>query len=359
MPAILYGLAAATAMGLMIATQHYMILSGAGRAIPWWKLAGGELPVWYTWLALYPAIRRLALRFPPLANGVARWRNLGVHLAAALASTLVMIVVTNLVRGQIGGLLPAEYSFWESVRVGFAGSFIAFLPIYGIILMGMVAWRLYQDAQERQLKESRLEAALASARLESLRDQLHPHFLFNTLHAISALMAEDVSGARKMMRRLSELLRIALEDGTHEVPLDDELRILDLYVGIQKIRFGDRLTVRYEVDPAARPMLVPRLLLQPIVENAIKHGTGGTSPEAVVRVRAGVEAGGVVMDVVDNGPGFPQDDGPRRYGIGLTNTRDRLETLYGADFTLETVNAPEGGARVRIVVPAREGAIQA
>lgn len=338
-------------MALLIATQNFMVLGHAGRPIPWSTLAAGELPVWYIWLGLYPGIRLLALRYPPFGQGF--WRNLGVHFMAALLSTLVMIVAVTAVRTQLEGLIPARFGFWDAVRSGFVRSFLVFLPIYGILVTGVLAWNFYQDAQVRALKESRLEAALASARLESLRDQIHPHFLFNTLHAISALMADDVSAARRMMRRLSELLRVALEETTHEVTLEEELRVLELYVEIQQIRFGDRLNVRYDIDPAARRMFVPRIVLQPLVENAIKHGTGGRVRKAVVVVHGELRGDELRLEVRDDGPGFSSSARPGRKGIGLSNTEARLEQLYGSEYALELENAAEGGAVVRLIMPAR------
>ena len=347
----LAGFVIATLFALLVATQNYLVLSRAGRAMPWAPLAVGELPVWYTWLALIPVVRRLVVRFPPLARPLGR--NLVIHLTAALVGIMVMILVTTIVRWRIGGMIPPGMSFLNAVRAGYLRSFVAFIPIYAVLAAGVLAWNYYRDTQERAVKESRLEAALASARLESLRDQLHPHFLFNTLHAISALMAEDVGGARRMMRRLSELLRLSLEEGTHEVTLEEELRILDLYVEIQKIRFGDRLSVDYAIEPEVRQMFVPRMLLQPLVENAIKYSTSGQQPRGRVSIAAEGWNGDLRLRVRDNGPGFKEDRTSRNGGIGLSNTRARLEQLYGVDYAVDLINTAEGGALVEIRVPAR------
>ena len=345
------GLAGATIIALLVATQNFVILQRAGSSIEWWALALGELPVWYAWLAMFPAVRFLALRFPPV--GARSIRHVALHIGAAAVATVLMIAAATAVRIWIPGMVPPQLDYLEAVRRGSLGSFVLFLPIYGILVMGVLAVNYYRDTQERAMKESRLQAALVSARLDSLRDQLHPHFLFNTLHAVSALMAEDVPAARRMMRRLSELLRVTLEEGPHEVTLEDEIGILEMYVGIQKIRFGDRLAVDYRIQPEAKTVLVPRLLLQPLVENAIKHGTGTHGRQGRITVAGDLADGRLVLSVADNGPGFPVGAGPRSHGIGLSNTAARLEHLYGDHFSLELRNSDEGGAMIVITVPVR------
>lgn len=343
----------ATMVALLIATQNHYVLARAGRPMPWGTLALGELPVWYAWLAMSPAIIALTRRFPPL--GARLWRNLALHLAAALAATLLMVIVTTAARLAFApALIPATMSFGEAVRRGFTNSFVVFLPIYGIIVAALLAFRFYRDTQARAMRESQLEAALARARLDSLRAQLHPHFLFNTLHAISALMGDDVVAARKMMRRLSELLRMSLEDGAHEVPLAEELSLLEQYVEIQRIRFGDRLDVRCDIAPEARRMHLPRLLLQPLVENAIKHGTAGHRERGEVSIEATAPDGRLRIRVRDNGRGLPAPDSPLTLGVGLRNTEARLRQLYGDDFALRLSNHPSGGAIVEVEMPGLE-----
>ena len=344
-------LAGTTAFALLVATQNALLLQRAGSEISWWTLAIGELPVWYAWLALFPAIRALAIRFPPIGRAFAR--NFLLHVVMALVSTLVMIAVATLVRMQIDGLIPPRYGYLDAVGRAFRGSFIVFLPVYGIIVTGVLAWNYYQDTQERTLQQSQLQAALASARLDALRDQLQPHFFFNSLHAVSALMSEDVPAARRMMRRLSELLRLTLEEGPHEVSLERELEILGMYVDIQEIRFGDRLEVEYRITPDTKTLLVPRFLLQPLVENSIKHGLATRGGAGRITVEAERSDEALHLCIRDDGPGFATGEGPRRHGIGLRNTKARLEHLYGADYSLKCENAADGGAMVLITVPAR------
>jgi LytS/YehU family sensor histidine kinase len=204
------------------------------------------------------------------------------------------------------------------------------------------------------VRAAQLEAQLAEARLDALRMQLHPHFLFNTLHAISALMARDVPAARRMMTRLSDLLRFSLEqEVTDEVPLAEELDFLDRYVEIQRARFPDRLHVEMDVEPDAQAALVPRFMLQPLVENAIRHGIDRRPGGGRVVVRARVNDHRLKIEVEDNGPGFPSG-ADYREGVGLRSTRARLEHLYGGGGELDLAAAPGGGALVRVVIPVRE-----
>ena len=345
----------ATGFGLLIATQNYYTLARAGRPVGWWMLAASELPVWYMWVAMSPAIMALTHRFPPA--GRQQLRNILLHVAAALITTFIMIIVVTAIRIQMGSeLVPPSLTWWEAVRRGFMNSFVIFLPIYGIIVAALMAFRLYTDTRQREMRESYLEAALAQTRLDSLRAQIHPHFLFNTLHAISALMGEDVVAARKMMRRLSELLRLSLEEGAHEVPLREELHLLEQYVEIQKIRFGERLEVSYDIAEEARAVLVPRLLLQPLVENAIKHGTEHDSGPAVIQVAARTDMRCLTIVVRDNGRGFRDTGTGIVFGVGLRNTQARLEHLYHDAYSLRLFNDTGGGAVVEIEtpLPARE-----
>ena len=211
---------------------------------------------------------------------------------------------------------------------------------------------------EREIRASRLrertaqlEGQLSAAQLEALRMQLNPHFLFNTLHAISTLMARDVKGARTMISDLSGLLRRVL-DGTDapEVPLDDELDVLSHYFGIERTRFADRLEVSMNAEEGTRNALVPTLILQPLVENAIKHGIAPRGEGGRVEVVAQRLNGHLVVNVRDDGPGLPPG-GPTREGVGLKNTRDRLEKIYGEQASLTLSNRPEGGLDAEVRIP--------
>jgi sensor histidine kinase YesM len=211
----------------------------------------------------------------------------------------------------------------------------------------------YRRFHERELRASELEKRLAEARLQALQMQLNPHFLFNTLHAISSLMHRDIDAADRMIVRLSDLLRSALENvGIQEVQLREELAFLDSYLEIEQTRFGDRLTLRREIDPETLDALVPNLVLQPLMENAIRHGIEPRAQPGLIGLRARRENGMLHLQVFDNGNGIAA---PQTFeeGIGLSNTRARLQQLYGNAQRLELANSPQGGLVVSVRIPWR------
>jgi LytS/YehU family sensor histidine kinase len=216
------------------------------------------------------------------------------------------------------------------------------LPIYWIIVSIAQALTHYRRAQERERRAIELEARLTEARLDALRMQLHPHFLFNTLHAISTLVHKDPNAADEMIGNLSELLRAALDTSDRqEVTLGEELSFLDHFLEIQQTRFGERLRVERQVDTALLAAYVPTLILQPLVENAIRHGVEPHPGPGVIAIAARREGEGLRLTVRDNGAG-PKPAAREREGIGLANTRARLEQLYGATARLRFSAAAEG-----------------
>jgi LytS/YehU family sensor histidine kinase len=229
------------------------------------------------------------------------------------------------------------------------------IQIYWLIVLVVHAMEFYQRSRANEWKAAQLESRLAQAQLQALKTQLNPHFLFNTLNAVSALMHRDVRAANRMMTQLSDLLRLSLEtSGAQEVPLKVELDFLDRYVEIQRARFPDRLHMSFEIQPETLDALVPSFILQPLVENAIRHGIAQSSAPGSVEVTARVANGLVELVVRDNGAGFPaQRQLVPREGVGLSNTRARLRHLYGAAHRFELRNVPTGGAEVLIVIPFR------
>jgi LytS/YehU family sensor histidine kinase len=213
----------------------------------------------------------------------------------------------------------------------------------------------YTRYREEELRGSRMEAQLAQAQLQALRMQLHPHFLFNTLNAVSALMHRDLDAAERMLARLSDFLRLTLETGgAHEVPLRQELDFLRRYLEIEQTRFADRLDVRVDVEPVTLDARVPNLILQPLVENAIRHGVARSSAAGRIEIAAHRRNGSLLLEVRDDGPGLPEGaDRPEREGVGLTNTRARLRQLYGATSHLTLANRREGGLHVTLTLPFR------
>lgn len=351
-PLVKWGLIAAgwTLFGLFFASQSIAVRAYDGRPLS----VGGTVASWllcaYLWLALTPLVLRLARRFPLERRS---WhRNLLAHVAAGVLLSLLQLAAYSWIASRL-----AQRSFFEAFRNIFVGDFHFDLLTYSAIVGLSHALDYYRKYRERELRASQLETKLAQAQLDALRMQLHPHFLFNTLNSISVLMAEDVRAAQSMLARLSDLLRASLEKtGAHEVALHDELEFLESYLEIEQTRFQDRLTVRMEIDPAALDARVPNLILQPLVENAIRHGIAPRARAGVVLIRAARENGVVRLAVADDGAGLgsarPED---LMKGIGLSNTRSRLEQLYGAAHRFEMRERDGGGLEVSIEIPFRNG----
>ncbi|MCX8091100.1 MAG: histidine kinase [Verrucomicrobiae bacterium] len=228
------------------------------------------------------------------------------------------------------------------------------LPVYWVLVSLAHALQFYRRAEERARKAVELEARLADAKLQALRMQLHPHFLFNTLNAIAALVHKDARAADEMIGNLSELLRATLDTAAQEISLRQELEFLDRYLEIQQMRFGERLRVEKDLDAAALDALVPTLILQPLVENAIRHGIEPASGPGVVTVRARRSDHGMLrLSVCDTGGG-PARREKSSPGIGLANTRARLEALYGRAAQLNLHSDAEGRFTVEMEIPFRE-----
>jgi len=228
------------------------------------------------------------------------------------------------------------------------------LLIYWVIVAVSHAFDYYRKYREQEMRALELEKRLAQAKLQALQMQLNPHFLFNTLHSISSLMHKDVEAADKMIMRLSDLLRAALEGAeTHEVSLREELNLLQLYLAIEQIRFGSRLTVKMDVASDTLDAQVPNLILQPLVENAIRHGIEPRARPGIIELRARRENGVLALVVSDDGASL-KENGAIKEGIGLSNTRARLRELYGTAQRFELVRGPQGGVRVEISVPFHE-----
>jgi two-component system LytT family sensor kinase len=344
----------ATLLGCFSALQAYQyVLLFAEKKQPFLKLLGLNLGYWYGWAALAPVVLWLARRFP-FDRHVWR-RSLPVHLVAVVVVTFAHVVLSEgtylLVMGS--GSSMANVPFWTSVQRTFFRSFDWEMATYWALIGLSHAVSYYHQAQDRTLRALQLETRLAEAQLQALQRQLHPHFLFNTLNAISALMHRDVNAADQMLARLSDLLRMALDQpGAQEIPLKDELEFLEKYLEIEQTRFGDRLTVRFDVEPETLDALVPNLVLQPLVENSIRHAIGPRIEPGTIAVRA--RRAGAMLDlrVIDNGPGLRPATRPGA-GVGLANTRLRLEHLYGAAGQLVLSEPPDGGLVAAVTLPFR------
>ena len=338
-----------TLVGLAFASQFYLSSTLLGRSISWGQAISYSLGDWYVYALLSVPVLLLARRFPP--EGGNPWRTAGIHLGAALVFSLVYVVLRSLV-GQLHGLIIDEpVTFSEEFHPLLVRTFPFNLLIYGVIISVSHAIDYYRKYHERTVHTLELEKHLADARLQALLRQLKPHFLFNTLNGIASLMHSDVHAADRMLVRLADLLRLTMSHpGQPLTRLQDELTFIEKYLEIERIRFRDRLTVAIDVDPAALDAQVPSLILQPLVENAIRHGVEPQARPGHIELTARREPGVIVLTVRDDGPGEPPG-GFTREGIGLGNTRARLRELYGDRHRFELANHPEGGLIVRLTLP--------
>jgi two-component system LytT family sensor kinase len=335
-----------TLIGLSFAFQFYISSAKAGLEVTWRQAVSYALGDWYVFAVLSIPVVWLARRFDFESGN--RARSFAVHLPASLLFSLAYMVLRALV-----GRWQSEASFAEAFQPLLVKTWHFNLLIYWVIVAVSFAFDYYRKYRERELRAVELEKQLAQAKLQALQMQLNPHFLFNTLHSISSLMHQDTEAADRMMVRLSDLLRAALDSSdTQEVTLGQELEILQLYLGIEQIRFGNRLTVNLDIAPDTLDARVPNLILQPLVENAICHGIEPHAKPGHIELRARRADGVLTLEVCDNGGGLPKDV-PNREGIGLTNTRARLRTFYGEAHGFELCDAPGSGLLVRLTFPFR------
>jgi hypothetical protein len=335
-------LGAFTLLAGVQAGRTLLVLADRGQPGGWGEVLPRALVDWWGALPALPALLLLVHRFPA---GPGRWaRHGGLLLAGACLTALAQdALVTPLLQTAFG--LPVQAPLRAGRLVGTAISHVLAL---GFLHAGVGALRL----RAREAEAERLSRALAESQLASLRLQLQPHFLFNALNAVAALIPRDPRGADRMLTRLAQLLRAVLEHPPgHEHPLSAELALLEQYLDVMRVRFGPRLTVEREVDPALGEARVPWLLLQPLVENALEHGVSRAEGPARLRLTAARDGDALRLAVDDSGPGLAAAPGGEGPGIGLENTRRRLESLYGARGRLRLGPSPLGGVRVEVHLP--------
>ena len=329
-------------------------------------IAGMEFSQVLTYAPLTPLVFALAVRYP-LQRGNWVKRSL-LHLAAGLVFTLVHISLRAAT--PYGYWDPASRQWtsaiwdshahafrapWVVLRSMFLGSVVddvtgAYVPI--VLVAHAVSY--YRRFRERELRATQLEGQLAKAHLQRLKSQLQPHFLFNTMHSISALMLTDVNAADRMMCRLSDLLRISLETADTQITtLNRELEFVTCYLEIEKVRFEERMKVIFDIAPETLDAQVPHLLLQPLVDNAVKHGISKLSVGGEIRITVRRQDNELQLQIKDNGPGVRKTGTLATNGRGLRITRERLESLYGQKQSLELVSPPEGGVTIRVCIPFR------
>jgi signal transduction histidine kinase len=271
-------------------------------------------------------------------------------LLTAVAHTTLMWG-SRLIAFRLAGLGPYDYGI---MRYRYPMEFAINGPNVVVLISVLHAWRYYRRSKQRELESAQLAAELNRARLERLEAQLQPHFLFNTLNAISSLMYRDPEAADRMLGRLADLLRLTFARTPEpEAPLHSELEWLGWYLELMQLRFGGRLSIRQEIQSDTLHLAVPRLILQPLVENALRHGAAKRAGPAEVMITASRLGDRLRLSVVDDGPGVRDPDGAGQNGVGLSNTSERLRVLYGEAGQFSLSNRPEGGLAATVEIPAR------
>jgi two-component system LytT family sensor kinase len=325
-----------------------------GPPLSYWRAFVWQGVPWAFWLLATPALVWLGRRFP-LERRI--WpKHAAIHLVAnvGLASAHLAFAA---VMGRVAGQMYYHTApLHELVRMMLAKNVHLEVLVYWGVTALVHASEYHRRYREREIVAAQLETKLAQAELAALKMQLHPHFLFNTLHAIAVLVRkQDTKTSLRMLTGLSGLLRLALDQaGRQIVPLRQELDFLDRYLEIEKTRFQDRLTVRKDIAPEVLDAAIPNFILQPIVENAIRHGIAPRASAGRVEIRARRQGDALVVEVRDDGRGLRPGDGARQpRGMGLRNVRARLEQLYAGEQRLSVEPHPEGGVLVTIALPLR------
>lgn len=317
---------------------------------PWLVSMRMSLTSWLLAAALVPAILLIARRFPFRRPG---WQvSMAAHVFGAFAFALLhlglYIVASYLESGR-----PVPHR-WVAIGFNFLRLYsLAEILIYAFVVGAWNAVHFHREMILRERDAAKLRADLTEARLDALRLQLQPHFLFNTLQALTTLArSHETETLVKTVNNLGDLLRALLGEGmTHDIALDDELAFLHKYLEIQHVRFRDRLTVRWEIEEECRVARVPPLILQPLVENAMVHGIDARPGPGTITIGARAQGGRLVLSIEDSGPGFAGSAPARRAGVGLANTRARLEHRWGDRMQFIAHSGPQGGARFEIHIP--------
>jgi len=349
-----------TAAGLFYITQDFMTRLSRNESIPWRNVFTGWMAAMYICAAFTPLILWVGRRWAVDAGN--RRQRIAIHLGASVIFSLVstaLEVPVLVAVGMLPALKPASFvaGFWILLPYDLHGGIIRYWAVIGLQALfrsNQEARRREREALELKVQSSQLAEQLTASQLSALKMQMHPHFLFNTLSAIMVLVRQRKGQeAETMLSRLSDLLRHTLDEvETQEVPLWRELDFLRLYLAIEQVRFEDRLRVRIDAGPEVTDALVPHMVLQPIVENAVRHGLGQSEEPVLIHVSVSRVNGQLALTVEDDGPGCP-DPVFREKGIGLANTKNRLNRLYGEGATFSAENRVPRGVQVTMLLPYR------
>jgi len=354
---VLFGFCVWALLGTSFALSTYLGARQDNVQISFKRALSGYLADFLVWGMLSPLIFRMARRFDLREHFP---RNLLLHLGLSIVLSFVVLSAAvpltwylgypNLVRNPTLLALYRNGAF--SIYYLHQG-----LTIYWTTVVVAHAIKYYRGLREGEARTSQLAAQLAQAQLQALKMQIHPHFLFNTLNSIAALLHKDVEAADRMIARLGDFLRLTLKRSDAQIiDFEQELEFLKCYLDIEHTRFADRLIVKMEVEPQTLGFMVPNLILQPIVENAIRHGVARQTSSGSIIIRSFRKNGRLVMEVEDNGPGLTNDTNGSLSGIGLNNTRARLERCYGENYDLNVRNGVDRGVVVTLEIPAIESA---
>jgi len=342
-----------TLFGFVFASQYALQNQYSRNPFPLWQILSWQMFSGYVWFALSPLIYLLGKKFPFEKE---KWRlSLAIHLVGGFVFAGTQLLVDALVLPMLK--YPIQFpTFIETYKFFVFSNIYLGVSIYWMVLGLQQGVRYYRKNRERELRTSQLEARLALSRLQVLKMQLHPHFLFNTLNAISELMYKNPDAAERMISHLSDLLRLSFENlEVQEISLKQELEFLRKYLEIEQMRFEDRLKVEMDISPDTLDAGVPNMILQPLVENAIKHGLAPRAGGGMIRIGAVRNNGHLNLSVSDNGIGVPFGDLENLdEGVGLSNTRRRLRHMYGDTHKFKLNNAAEGGLELNLTIPFKE-----
>jgi hypothetical protein len=344
-----------TAFWALVAVVCAPQLYWTGDDHSWLKVFWIEIVFWSSWGILALAVFRLCRR---LYEGQRTWQRYvpGLLLGAIGASVLQPLIGQCIQFSRWGlewslfGRPDAPHGFLSQVGAGFVRQCGSNPFIFGAVAFAWHAIRYSHDLREKQLRSAELESQLREAKLQALRSQLNPHFLFNTLHSIAELVHEDPPLAEQLIVRLGELLRKVLESiDQQEVPLAEEIEFIKAYLDIEQMRLGSRLNIEWDLSEEAMGLKVPTLLLQPLVENAVQHGIACSTEPGTVRIQARRDNGFLELQVRDSGPGLEKRGQPANLGIGLANTKARLQTIFGDRYRFELLS--DHGLSVKVRLP--------
>ena len=348
-----FGFLVWTLLGTSFALSSYLNAARDNANVSFKRTLTGYLADFWVWGLLSPLIFRLATRYELRKKFP---RNLFIHLAVSILFALIVLSAAapltwyfgypNLIRN------PTLFILWRNNAFSIY-YFHQGLTIYWTTLVVAHALHYYKGLREEEARAARLSAQLAQAQLQALKMQIHPHFLFNTLNSIAALLHKDVEAADRMIARLGDFLRLTLKrSDAQTITFQQELEFLKCYLDIERIRFQDRLTVDLQVDPQTLDVRVPNLILQPIVENAVQHGIARQSNGGLITIRATKDEDRLLIEVEDNGPGLGTNQNGQS-GIGIKNTCSRLERFYSHDFVFQIKDSSNQGVLVSLNIPAR------